>query len=572
MTAEECAIRVCFAPLKTGAPKIFGFSEFLAGLALMVLAWTIADTRYRFRIRSAPLPLQGLTFTVVSAVGGLTLLTDLWRAQGWLVPKVSFFNLASWQAFLAGLYFLTFLIWVIYAFVKPAAFSRWNTKRYAQTLFGAIVKSSPAELPVVADELRRSVEAIVFYATDIHFSPLFLPNSAKNAKNPPKTAAYANDLLLLIADKRFCRAIVQSSPGTAWAFFGEMGKQKKYGIQIQTFANNIVSEALENKDSFLYHETAGYDSGLIGRYKPLCNAIFSNYKMVETIDTLLDTDFASRSKWDSEQWEAYCRIVLMTLRGYTEAGNGGHSYVLHRALEAIRYAPSDLYKLNGMTSSHWDDDVLARLRAVVKFIKDAIEILEKKGTPADLGRRPRGQNLREPKDIYDDIANLVYEVIFEASAVNSPTDLCWWIQHNSLWGELFNFGHLNGKIGSIVKSKVCRLVYNDVIEMKRFPNFKGARILAYCLNVMGLERGEGDYYNDSRALQKAILIWVRKNFAWLHNYDPRVAEACLADSMTYDAANHRIVRTYPVRLGQRVAQTAYFNVDPSPPTAEERER
>ena len=68
---------------------------------------------------------------------------------------------------------------------------------------------------VVADELRRTAEAIVFYATDIHFSSPFLPNPAKNAKRPPKIAAYANDLLLLIADKQFCRAIVQSSPGTA---------------------------------------------------------------------------------------------------------------------------------------------------------------------------------------------------------------------------------------------------------------------------------------------------------------------------------------------------------------------
>lgn len=47
-----------FIPLDANAPKFFGFSEFLASLALMVLAWTIADIRYRFRVMTTPLPLQ----------------------------------------------------------------------------------------------------------------------------------------------------------------------------------------------------------------------------------------------------------------------------------------------------------------------------------------------------------------------------------------------------------------------------------------------------------------------------------------------------------------------------------
>ncbi len=571
MAMEQLAIRVWFVPLEASASKFFGFSEFLAGLALMVLAWTIADTRYRFRIGSAPIPLYRSTFGVVTVVGTLTLLTDLWRVQGWLVPKVGFFTQASWQALLAGAYFLTFLIWVAFAFINPATFSKWNAKRFAQILFGVIVKGSPTELAVVADELRRSVKAIVSCATDKPTFTRFLPNAATTSKEPSMVERYANDILSLIADKRFCRAIVESSPGTAWAFFGEMGEQKKYGIQIQTFANNIVNEALENKDSFLYHETAGYESGLIGSYKPVCQAIFSNYEMVEAIETVLDADFTNRSQWDGEQWEAYCRAVLMTFRDYIEKGNNGHSYVLYRALDNIKDAPSDLYKLNGVVSSNWGDDVWERLRVVVKFIKDAVEILEKKGVPPDLIRRNGRRSPQDVKNIYEYLADLIYKVILHASAVKSPRDLCWSIQHLMLWGDLFNFDNLNGQAGNFVKYKVCRLLYKDVVKMDRFPNYQGARILSFCLNVMGLERGQGDYYNDSRALHKAILIWTKKNFAWLHNYDSRVAEACLVDGMTYDAASRRIVRTYPVGLGQRVAENIYFSIAPAPPTSEKLE-
>jgi hypothetical protein len=221
-----------------------------------------------------------------------------------------------------------------------------------------------------------------------------------------------------------------------------------------------------------------------------------------------------------------------------------------------------------MANSNWNDDVLARLRVVIDFVKEAVDILEKKGVPAELRGRNRGKGLNHSKSIYDHIANLTYEIIFEASAVSSPRDLCWWTQHNLLWGELFNFGHLEGAAGSVIKSLVCRLLYKDVTEMNRFPNFKGARILGFCLNVLGLERRKEDNFKDSRALHKAIVTGTRKNFARLHDYDPRVAEACLVEGITYDTPNHRIVKTYPLGLGQSVAQCVYLNIDPQPLTSE----
>lgn len=39
-----------FVPLDPDSPRFFGFGEFLAGLARMVVAWTIARVRHRFRL------------------------------------------------------------------------------------------------------------------------------------------------------------------------------------------------------------------------------------------------------------------------------------------------------------------------------------------------------------------------------------------------------------------------------------------------------------------------------------------------------------------------------------------
>ncbi|MDX1739329.1 MAG: hypothetical protein R3261_13905, partial [Alphaproteobacteria bacterium] len=374
---------------------------------------------------------------------------------------------------------------------------------------------------------------------------------------------YADDILLLIADKRFCRSIVETSPGTALAVFLEIGETKKYGVQVGIFAKNIVNEALVNKESFLFHEAEGYESGFMGHTKPLSQAMFSNYRMVESIGSLLDPDYRELRDWDANQLEAYCRIVLMTLKDYVDKRFRNHSNVLFRAKGNIEQSVNDLYKIDGISINVWDKDVKDRLRVVVEFTRDAIEILELKGGHESISLRDR-----EPPVVgtfFDQIASMIFEVIYSASSVRSPADNCWWIQHNSVWSKLFNFRSLNGSAARIVKFKVCRLIYNEVVEMNRFPNFKSASILGFCLNVMGLSFRSDNYFRDSNALHKAILSWTKKNFAWLHAYNPRVAEACLVDGLSYDQENLKLIKKYPEFGLRREAKYVYFDVDP--PTA-----
>lgn len=567
MDADQCIWSVCFVSLNSNGQKFFGFSEFLAGLALMVLAWTIADVRYRFRVNAAPLPLRGITFSVVAAVGVLTLLTDLWRAEQWLVPKGNLLTPASWQTLLGGLFLLTFLTWAWFAFIRPPTYGRYNAERYAKSLYRFILKGSPSELAIIADELAYSVEALVRHATDRGRLKNYRLKHENKKKAPPKVEGYANDLILLIADKRLCRAIVESSPATALVVFQTIADTKKYGIQVETFAKNIVNEALANKDSFLYHEAEGYESGLIGYHKPLSQAMFANYEMVETIGTLLDPDIYGKVEWDAAQWKAYCRMVLMTFRSYVKEGYEEHSFVLYRAKGYIERAASELYTLNELTSA-WDTVSSRRLRVVIEFVKDAVKILDEKGVPDNISIRVREQHGHPRETFYDHIASMIFEVIFHASAVRSPQWECWSIQHNMVWGELFNFNHLDGPAGKVVKFKVRRLLYDEIAGMSRFPNFQGAKILGFCLNVMGLTVRQGDYDKDSRALQRAVLAWTRKNFAWLHGYNPRVAEACLVDGMTYDADNLRLVQTSPADGLRREPSYVYLELDPAPPESE----
>ena len=195
MSKDYCYGFICFIPLDASSPKFFGFSEFIAGLALMILAWTIADVRYRFRIATAPLPLEKIAFAIVSTVGILTLLTDLWRAEEWLVPQGNLLTPSGWQAILGGLFLLTFLIWTWFAFICPAVYGKWNSKRYAQALGRAILKGSHSDLSVIADEFRFSIKPIINYATDT-------PAHHTSTKQSPLVIEIADEILLLIADRK----------------------------------------------------------------------------------------------------------------------------------------------------------------------------------------------------------------------------------------------------------------------------------------------------------------------------------------------------------------------------------
>jgi hypothetical protein len=88
---------------------------------------------------------------------------------------------------------------------------------------------------------------------------------------------------------------------------------------------------------------------------------------------------------------------------------------------------------------------------------------------------------------------------------------------------------------------------------------------------LGLKLSTADHDRDSRALQKAVLSWTAKNYAWLHAYNPRVAEACLVDGLTYDAEHLRLVKTYAAEGLRREPHYVHLQIDPAPRTPERTE-
>lgn len=545
--------------------KIFGFAEFITALALLVVLYTIVDVRYKFRLSITPGALYPVTFTLIVIIGVATLLTDIWLAEGWWLPKTAALTRSIWQGIFGALFLGAFLTWMYYAFIRPPVFSKRNAKQFAQNLYRLVVKGNDAELAVIANEVARSAMPLVKFSRRL--------TRRSESKDKTETSRrritaedYAHDILLLIANRKLCRHIVESSPVTALEFFKSMTTEKKYEIPIGQFAKNISTEAIANKDSILYHEEDGFTSGLIGYMKPWTQTIYGDFELVEALaqnfGSPLDIDYRDRWVWDAKQWGAYCRATLAVLKGYLSGGRSNeHSYAIYRALNDLEDAFRDLYKLNE-TTEPYRSDAYDRLCVAVQFVEDAVDLIDKQtNRPSTELRR---QQEYPQKDIYDLLADLMFEIIFAAASVSRPPETCWTIHHNATWSQFFGLTS-KSKVWKILQFKLRRLLYDEIARMREMPNYKGARILGLLLNVMGIKvsKGKDSYGRDYRSLAKAVHSWTRRNYLKLRDELPDVAEAVLIGSISFDEKNRRLVKTYFKGLSKE-APREYLELDPVP--------
>ncbi len=558
MTIEKCLIGICIelAPIDASAPKFFGFSEFLTSLALMVLAWTTSDVRYRFRIDCAPIPLKGITFWVVVIFGTLTLLTDLWRAEQWFVLTSIPLTIGSWQALMGGALLLTYFLWVWFSFLAPATYGKKNPDKFYQNLYVRVINGSQNELTTMAQEITYSIESIIRYAKNA-------PNEEN--KKEYKVAVFANRILLLIAEKKFCQAIINGSNTTALVIVEEIRRTKKYDIPISLFINNFVCESIENKNSFLYKETNMIDSGIIGYDKPLSQALFSNYEMAKEIETTLTLRPLENHKWDNDQWKAYLRIVSITLEGFKPEIHGSSSKVISRALWRITRSTNNIHTLNSEQTYSDENEQFERVKLVTKFIRDCINDLSKKNTPANTSPHIDTEDGTRNTDICEQISRLMFGLILDVSRITNPK----WIE--KLEGEIisqkiFFYAPNRNKVEKIIHGKFIRLFYINV-EASKSTSFNQpvmmTRFLLDLTALIELARDEDMMKSNSHRL---AVRWIKNNYSLIHKNNREIAELCLGENMIYDKENCRIVKTYYHPLTAR-QQKVFLKVNPTSQSA-----
>jgi hypothetical protein len=255
--------------------NIFSFSEYLAALALLLVVMVASDFRSRYRLSLARIDPRKVGFWVGLGVAAVILAIDVWFQNRLPIPQLMA-NPNNLKAPL-GLVFLAFVFWAIsVAAIRPPVFNKGNAARFFEANYHFIHEGNADRVQVIAEELRRSLRAIVTLPTS-----LSVVREGHSVKRTPPEAAHAYDLLLLVADKRFCKTVVDKVPAFALAFLQEVRTPPTRGLPIFPFVRNIGQEFIRNKDSSLYQEQSGYFSGLLGFERPVTRLLFGSYDFVE---------------------------------------------------------------------------------------------------------------------------------------------------------------------------------------------------------------------------------------------------------------------------------------------------
>lgn len=553
------------APVEVGE-SLFGFPDFLTGLALLALVFTQSDPLYRFRIAVAPIPVGGITLTAILLVGAASLVTDLWFSLGWYslawgVPK------AVIQAILGTLVFLTVLLWLTFAFALPPRFGPLNARKFTQAVFRALAFGGEGIMPVIALEIRRSAETIIAACKPILVSPASAP-----AKTAPDQATYAFDLLRLIANRRFCRHIVANSPGTAIVLMTEAARQSVFSAPLGAFAQNITLEALKNHDSGLFHEDRYSTSGLLGEMQPFTRAMYGCYDLVEKSSTplasALDLHYRETDELTADEWEAFGRALTKTTASYVSIKRNAYdSTVLNRAIEQLVGSTSGLYEVDGIADWRQTRGEIAKLRSAMRVVSEIVEQIDTSPNQPTRRYALTGRRKYFQRDFTDDLCEALLEMLFNASAVAGPVDTAWSIQHNIFWRNIGRFAG-DSQTWKVVRARLTRLIIHELKDVREFADFRSIRILGLLLNVLGVrEHPKSDLNSEFAFLRRYTIALVKTTYMKIVAEQPHVAEALLLGGITFNPSEKRLVKTYARGLEVEPAR-AYLDLDDwVPPTS-----
>jgi hypothetical protein len=184
-----------------------------------------------------------------------------------------------------------------------------------------------------------------------------------------------------------------------------------------------------------------FGSGYSRYAKPISNAVFGNYELVErcaaTRWSPLEASYRKIDRFDEETIEGFYRAATSFAAAYLEATKGQvHSYAFARLLGSFEGMTSPISTVESMREGWHRSPAYAGLSHAIQFIAFVVEKMDKLDIPpASLRERT---NL--PLDPYDGLAELFYNAVFQKlstrynlrSGVSSMTRFAKWIVFQTL--------------------------------------------------------------------------------------------------------------------------------------------
>lgn len=555
----ECLTRfagICFEPAsQNGLNEVFGVADFLATVAIFVVAYSLSDAKYKFRSSATSVSYRTVLFLATAFGGALLLISNIVFALHLHVPRF-LNNPFYFQIAIAALFIAVISYWMYRAFVRPPVFTRSNAIPFARQVFRGIADGDQAELSACVYEVGRSARELVSEASRTESRRSLIAGGFE--EYIPQGSQVASEILLLIGDRRFCKLVAKRMPWVAAEIFRAAGETQRNVRQLAQFSRNVSDEFFADPETAIHHEDDFYYSGLIGHLKPVSSAMFGNSKLIGRLAAAggspLHLLWLRHREWTLPSWKTYNKAVLIYFEDRLRCGvDTNVSTDLYQVFSGYRSVCNDLRVVNEMSDGDYYRSLpYGKFQEVVNFVLDGLSLLEKYNVIAD--RFPPKHNERFlPDDVYDHFVSISIDLFSSAGAVDTSDFRNWEIQHNTLWSKLMAEADSDVAL-AIFRKRLQRVIWWRVKDLSRLPDFQSARILAVCLNVLGFRMDHNVHRPvRTRAIKRLVVGWTKRNFLTIHSKYPTVAGACIGGTITFDEKNKRLVKTY----------SAYFDKEPA---------
>jgi hypothetical protein len=296
-------------------------------------------------------------------------------------------------------------------------------------------------------------------------------------------------------------------------------------------------------------ENERLEQGFTGHVKPITRSIFSNWHKLEQFaddfESPLRLDYPYARNWDTQTWAVYFGMAKEYLRGLVSGRHGSsNARGLFHVFKTTELAYEQIGNLENYANTFDPHNPYWHASEANDFLKEIVKIFDEAGERVYFNRKDK---YLFGNDLSARIARLLHDAIFHASGVNTKGFRMWEVQHNLIWRPMALDKYRQTTIMKMARRKLRRMIWEDICEMDQFPNYKGARYVRFCLNVLDFYDEElhrrRAFKTDSWPLAKVVSGWVSRNYQTIAKTHPPVAEAMLPANITFDPVKNILVRT-----------------------------
>lgn len=443
-----------------------------------------------------------------------------------------------WE-FIGSVLLLYTLVLLVVKYHSSLRFNDKDAEHSLKIIRKVITKGSEEDYLELAEKLEASVPDVV--TSMRQYDRMAAHQAEERGEEFPVSprVAYSFELIRTLADPHFCRAIVRRDPAILIKFLQEFKEKRIRDDDARTFVSEIVSQALRNKDSFLYREEAHYKGlGLRGDFT---KSLFLDYASNERLLPLSYWMPSIEKDVDEEVFKMFCRCYYLMFHSSIKAKEYNFSFSLYPSKNITGHVDILIYRLDKLNADEiYNSYPYKVFKAACQVIEDMLQLVVD-DQDANLIEMPQGVWNPDGRDesVFARLASSCYELFKSSSKSKNHEDeirFTLW----SLWQKIYVFDSEMTNVHRQVQLRFEALVFKKLkvnLEEGYYPAISRTIFLMVGVNEAG-------YPNCSDIpFRQKFFAYVRMHFPKLYAANQARALDKLPKNIVFDVHTNELIHT-----------------------------